>query len=44
VVILAENVLGFLGALAIGTIVTAAIVTLLKPDQAAVDSVEATAD
>ncbi|MCL9814211.1 PTS fructose transporter subunit IIC [Natranaeroarchaeum aerophilus] len=44
VVVLAENVLGFLGAIVLGTVVTAAMVTLLKPDQAAVDSVEATAD
>jgi len=42
VVVLAENVLGFLGAIALGTVVTAAMVTLLKPDQAAVDSMEET--
>ncbi len=43
VVLLASNILGFLGAIALGTVVTAAMVTLLKPDQAAVDSMEETA-
>lgn len=44
VVVLASNILRFLGAIVLGTVVTAAMVTLLKPDQAQVDSVEATTD
>lgn len=41
VVVLASNILLFLACIALGTVVTAAVVTLLKPDQAEIESAEA---